>query len=278
MPGRKKKRAGQCAAQALALLIGLMVAFPVLYGFLGAFKAPDEFASWPPTFLPRSFLHTENFHAVFATVPMLRYLLNSLIVAVGGSALRLFFALLAAYALAFFSFRGKRLFFVLMMGTMMLPGDLVLITNYRTATLLGLNNTWLGIVIVSLVGASQMLLLLQRFRQAPVALREAAQLDGCGDGRFLFSILLPVSVPVLAVLFFQGFVSLWNSDLWPLVITSEDSMRTVQVGIAMLTTYDGTNFHTVLAGVATALFPILLLFLILRKRFTSAMTAGAVVG
>ena len=275
---RAKKRLSSAAAQTLCLLLGAAVVFPVVYGIFGAFKQPAEFASWPPGFLPESFANTENFRYVFEAAPMFRYLLNSLIVATAGSFLRLSVALLAAYALTFFRFRGKRLFFVLMMGTMMLPGDIVLITNYQTVSALGLTNTYLGLMIVSLVGASQMFMLRQSFRQTPAALREASFLDGCGDFRFIFSVLLPLSTPVLVTLFLQSFVALWNVYLWPLVITSADSMRTVQIGIAMLTTYDGTNFHTVLAGVTVALVPIFLLFLVLRRHISSAMTAGALVG
>ena len=275
---KAKKRLQSALTQALCLALGAAVVFPVVYGFLGAFKKPAEFAAWPPGFLPDSFLNTENFRYVFQAAPMLRYLFNSLLVATLGSVLRLFFALLAAYALTFFEFKGKKLFFVLMMGTMMLPGDIVLITNYQTVSAMGLTNTYLGLIIVSLVGASQMFMLRQSFRQSPAALREAAFLDGCGDLRFLFSVLLPLSVPVLVTLFLQSFVALWNVYLWPLVITSVDSMRTVQIGIAMLTTYDGTNFHTVLAGVTIALIPIFLLFLVLRRHIHSAMTAGALVG
>ena len=274
----QKKRLTSAAVQALCLLLGFIVVFPVLYGFLGAFKQPSEFASWPPGFLPQSFSNTENFRYVFQAAPMFRYLFNSLVVATCGSLIRLLVALLAAYALTFFRFKGKQLFFVLMMGTMMLPGDIVLITNYQTVSAMGLTNTYLGLMIVSLVGASQMFMLRQSFRQTPSALRDASFLDGCGDFRFIFSVLLPLSTPVLVTLFLQSFVALWNVYLWPLVITSVDSMRTVQIGIAMLTTYDGTNFHTVLAGVTVALIPIFLLFLILRRHISSAMTAGALVG
>ena len=278
MNSRLKKRLADALAQCLALAVGLVIVFPVVYGILGAFKELPEFAQWPPTFLPADPGNLANFRYVFTSVPMARYLLNSLIVATAGTAARLFFAMLAAYALTFFTFRGKKLFFVLMMGTMMLPGDLVLICNYQTVSGLGLNNTYLGIMIVSLIGANQMFMLRQSFRQTPAALRDASMIDGCGDLRFVFSILLPVSLPVLVTLFLQSFVALWNVYLWPLVITSRDQMRTVQVGIAMLTTTDGVNFHTVLAGVTVALVPIFILFLVLRRYIRSAMTAGALVG
>ena len=278
MSVRTGKRAVSAGVQIISLALGALVVFPVIYGVLGAFRAADEFTAWPPTVLPRSFANFENFRYVFSSVPMLRYLLNSLLTATLGSALRLGIALLAAYAVAFFSFRGKKLFQIMVLGTMMLPGDIVVITNYQTVTALGLNNSLIGIIIVFLVGGSQMFMLRQSFLSIQSSLREAAELDGCGDIRFIISILIPVSMPVISTLFLQSFVFLWNTYLWPLMITSSDAMRTVQVGIAMLTTYDGTNFNTVLAGVAVSLAPILILFLAIRRKIAFAMTAGSVVG
>ena len=274
----QRKRLISVLVQITCLLAGCIIVFPVIYGVLGSFKEPSEFASWPPTFLPADFSNLSNYQHVFTTVPMIRYLFNSLLVAVVGSALRLTIALLAAYALVFLPFRGKSIFFVLMIGTMMLPGDLVLIANYQTVSAMRLSDTYLGIMITSLIGASQMFMLRQSFRQAPAALREASLLDGCGDFRFIAYVLVPISVPVFVTLFLQSFVALWNVYLWPLVITNTDSMRTVQIGIAMLTTYDGTNFHIVLAGVTVALLPIFALFLFTRKHISAAMTAGALVG
>lgn len=272
------RMAWEAALNLLGIALGCLVLFPVFYGVMGAFKTPAEFIAWPPRVLPEHLSNLANFRAVFTQAPMLRYFLNSLITATLTSAVRLAVASLAAYAFAFYRFRGEKVLFFLILGTMMLPPDTVLITNYQTVSRLGLLDTYLGICIVSFVGASQMFMLRQHFMTAPTAVREAAQLDGCGDVRFVLSVLLPMSLPTLMILFVQSFVTQWNAYLWPLLVTNTDRMRTVQVGITLLTKLEGTNYEVVLAASAVAMVPAALLFVALRRSLTRTMSAGAVVG
>lgn len=278
MTSKMRRRLSGAFWSVIALLAGLLVIFPVLYGVMGAFKSVGEFGKYPPTFLPASLSYTDNFRQVLDMVPVARFFLNSFIVAAMGSGAKLLVALLAAYAFSFYDFHGKNFLFFLLLGTMMLPEDTVLVTNYQTVSHLGLLNTYLGMSIVSFVGASQMFMLRQSFKAAPQALREAAELDGCGDLRFLRHILIPITMPLLVTLFVQSFVTQWNSYLWPLMVTNVNSMRTIQVGITMLTGLEDTNYHVVLAGVTLSLIPALLVFLLMRGRIAKAMTAGAVVG
>ncbi|MBR2571429.1 MAG: carbohydrate ABC transporter permease [Clostridia bacterium] len=264
--------------QAFCLLLGLFVVFPLIYGALGAFKTPSEFSRVPPTVFPDSFRNFDNFRAVFEKAPMARYFLNSLITSTVSSLVRLVFAALAAYAFAFFEFPGKKPLFILVLGTMMLPAETITVTNYQTVSALRLTDHYLGIMIVSFVGASQMFMLRARFASTPRALREAAMLDGCSDLRFLLFVLLPVSRPVLVTLFLQSFIAQWNSYLWPLLVTNHDEMRTVQVGITMLTAPEATNYETILAGATVALIPALILFLVSRRKLSDSMSGGSLVG
>lgn len=278
MSSRMKKGMGDTLLMAIGLAAGTAVVLPLIYGVCGAFKSAAEFAAYPPTFLPRSFGYLDNFRHVLATVPMGRFFLNSFTVAMLTSVVRLLLAVLAAYAFVFYDFAGKKLLFFVVLGTMMLPSDTLLVTNYQTVARLGLLDTYLGMSIVSFVGASQMFMLRQSFKSSPKALRDAAQLDGCGDLRFITSVLVPISKPILTTLFIQSFVASWNGYLWPLMVTNHNSMRTVQVGITMLTTVEDTNYEVVLAGVAISLIPAVILFLLLRRNITKSMTAGSLVG
>ena len=262
----------------LGVFFGCVLLFPLFYGLMGAFKTPAEFSAYPPTVFPRSFANLDNFRAVFTQVPMARHVLNSLITSVITSVVRLAVAALAAYAFAFYEFKGQRVLFFLILGTMMLPADTLLITNYQTVSRLGLLDSYLGICIVTFVGASQMFMLRQHFKTAPTAVREAAQLDGCGDLRFALSILLPMSLPLMLILFVQTFVIQWNAYLWPLLVTNSNQMRTVQVGVTMLTSVESTNYETVLAGAVVAMLPAALLFAALRRSLTRTMSQGAVIG
>ena len=270
----RRQRLREAALDLLALLLGLLVMFPVIYGICGAFKTPQEFAAWPPRILPQSFANLENFARVFAMAPMARYFLNSLIVAGLSSAVRLIVAVLAAYAFAFFHFPGRKFFFFFMLGTMMLPADTLILTNYRTISSLGLIDTYLGMSIVSFVGASQMFMLRQHFRTSPTALREAAMLDGCGDLRFVAAILVPTAKPICVTLFLQSFLTQWHSYLWPLLVTNRMQMRTVQVGLTMLTTVDATNYEVMMAGATIVVVPTMLFYLLMRRVVTRAMSEG----
>ena len=275
---RFRRRGKEWALGVLGLLMGCLLLFPLYYGLMGAFKTPAEFITYPPTVLPKSLGNLKNFEAVFTQVPMLRYFLNSFITATMTTVIRLVLAVLAAYAFVFFEFPGHKPLFFLLLGTMMLPADTVLITNYQTVSRLGLLDTYLGIGIVSFVGASQMFMLRQHFLSAPKPVREAAQIDGCGDLRFIVSILLPMSMPLLLTLFLQSFVTQWNAYLWPLLVTNTNAMRTVQVGITMLTTLEGTNYETILAGTTVVMIPAALLFLFLRRSITRTMSGGSIIG
>lgn len=260
-----------------AIAIGLVIIFPVLYCIFTAFKTPAELASGG--LLPEDFTYLENFRNALRQAPLLRYMYNSLITALFGTLIRLVIAVLAAYVLTYYEFRGKRLFFVLILGTMMIPGDTILMTNYQTVSRLGLLNTYLGMVIVSFVGASQMFALRQKFLSVPRELQYAAMMDGCGDFRYIVTILLPTCKSVLAALFAQSFLTLWNAYLWPLIVTaSAPDLRTVMVGITKLNSWEDSNYELVLAGVTISLLPSLLLFLLLRRSMHREVTDGVLVG
>jgi len=275
---RQKTFFQDALATAAALCIGLVIIFPILYGILGAFKTPAEFASYPPTVIPKDFTYVKNFENALAQMPLLRFMLNSFITATVGTTVRLALAVLASYALVFYEFRGKNFFFFVILGTMMFPADTLIVTNYLTVTKMKLLDTYLGMCITSFVGATQVFMLRQNFKSLPRALREAAVIDGCGDFLFLARVLLPISRPVVLTLFVQSFVTQWNAYLWPLLVTNKNPMRTIQVGITMLTTLDGTNYELILAGVALSMVPAFIFFLILRRNIVKGITAGALVG
>ncbi len=272
-----KGRAADIFVSIIAILIGLVLIFPIIYCVLGAFKTPAEFMT--PKLLPGSFSNFDNFRDALEKADLLRYMGNSFIVSFFGTAIRLLFAIFAAYAFAFYEFPLKRFWFFLILGTMMLPGDILLTTNYITVSRLHLLNSYLGMMIVSFVGASQMFMLRQRFLSVPRELREAAELDGYGDMGFIFRVLLPVCRPVLVTLFVQGFITLWNSYLWPLLVTaSAPEMRTIMVGITKLNSWEDENYWLVLAGVSISLIPSFILFIIMRRSLRKNGLDGALVG
>ena len=274
---KNKRRALSIAVTVVAILIGLVSIFPIVYTVTTAFKPRSELTAYPPTVLPEN-PTLDNFKTALNTAPLFRFMANSLIMSLLGAVLRITFAVLAAYVFANYQFRGSTFLFLLLMGTMMLPGDTLLMTNYLTVSKLHLLDTYMGMCITSLVGASQMFMLRNVFKTLPRSLKDAAAIDGCGDIRYMMRIALPLSKPIVITLFVQTFITLWNAYLWPLLVTNDPEMRTVQVGITMLTTPLDTNYSLVLAGVSVILIPSFVLFVILRNNIKHGITDGALVG
>jgi len=274
---KTKRRLGDAAVSVIAIAIGLILVFPVIYCVFGSFKTAAEFMK--PRLLPQSFAYLENFRNALRQAPLLRYMVNSCIVALFGTLARLIITIMAAFAFTHYNFRGKNFCFFLVLGTMMIPGDILLVTNYTTVSALKLLNTYLGMCIVSFVSASQMFMMRQRFLSVPRDMREAAMIDGCGDVRYILQVLLPICRPVVITLFVQSFITLWNTYLWPLIITaSAPNMRTIMVGITKLNSWEDTNYELVLAGVTISLIPSFILFIIMRRSLSKGGMDGALVG
>ncbi|MGN0831128.1 MAG: carbohydrate ABC transporter permease [Candidatus Ornithospirochaeta sp.] len=261
----------------IAIILGIIIIFPLIYCFLSSFKTPSEFLN--PKLFPSSFLYLDNFNNALERGNLLRYTLNSFVIAFVGTAVRMVLSILAAYAFTFYDFKGKNFFFFLILGTMMIPGDVLLVTNYLTVSKMHLLNTYLGVMIVSFVSASQMFMLRQRFKTIPKDMREASSMDGYGDLWFIWKVLLPLSKPVVTTLFVQSFINLWNAYLWPLIVTaSSPEMRTVMVGITRLNSWEDENYQLVMAGVCISLIPSLILFIVMRRNMKKGGLDGSLVG
>ena len=261
----------------IAIILGIIIIFPLIYCFLSSFKTPSEFLN--PKLFPSSLLYLDNFKNALERGNLLRYTLNSFVIAFVGTAVRMVLSILAAYAFTFYDFKGKNFFFFLILGTMMIPGDVLLVTNYLTVSKMHLLNTYLGVMIVSFVSASQMFMLRQRFKTIPKDMREASSMDGYGDLWFIWKVLLPLSKPVVTTLFVQSFINLWNAYLWPLIVTaSSPEMRTVMVGITRLNSWEDENYQLVMAGVCISLIPSLILFIVMRRNMKKGRLDGSLVG
>ncbi len=277
MTHRRKELVEEIVVSLVAIALGLVIIFPLIYCFLSSFKTPSEFLD--PKLLPSSFLNLDNYKAALERGNLLRYILNSFVIAFLGSAIRLIFSILAAYVFAFYDFKGKNVVFFMILGTMMIPSDVLLATNYLTVSRLHLLNTYMGVMVVSFVSASATFMLRQRFKTIPRDMREAASMDGYGDIWFILRVLLPITRPVVTTLFVQSFISLWNSYLWPLIATaSSPEMRTVMVGITRLNSWEDENYQLVMAGVVISLIPSIILFLIMRRSLRKGGLEGSLVG
>ena len=263
--------------QAAATGVGLLVIFPVLYALGTSFMKSTEILSLNPRMLPRR-IDFSNYHAVWENTMMLRFIWNSVFVTTITCCLRVVTAALAAYGYACFDFKGKNLFFYLTVGTMLIPGEATLLTNYETISKLHMINTYQGIIIMFIGSATSVFIMRQYFLGVSASIKEASEMDGCGDIRFFTRILIPISKPILVTVFITAFVEILNVYIWPMLITNRNEMRTVQVGIAQLNSSEGSAYGVIMAGAVIVIIPSLLVFIIFQKQIINGMVTGSVKG
>ncbi len=255
----------------ITLIFAVIVAFPLFYALSASLFEIQDFTATPARIIT-SHINLNNYIRALGHNYYLRYLTNSLIMAFLGTALRLSIAFLAAYAFATFNFKGKELCFFILIGTLFFPSDVMLQQNYLTVVALGLKNTYLGLVITSILGVSQIIVLRLFFISIPQALYDSAKIDGAGDFIIMRHILLPLSSPLLASLALQSGLSFFNSYLWPLIITDKVNMRTIQVGITMLGFSESLDYGPLFAAISIILLPTILVFIFTRKLIVKALT------
>ena len=263
--------------QTLAILLGLVIIAPIIYALLISFMPAKQILKRPPTFIPKKWI-LDNYKMAITSTTLGRFMINSLIMALTSSIMRVIISSMAAYALSFYKFKGRNFIFMLIMGTMMIPGDVVLVSNYQTVAKLGLINTYLGMMIIFFCNATNIFLMRQYFLTFSLTLKEAAVIDGCSNLRFFLQILMPLSTPVITTVFISSFISVWNQYLWPMLVTNENLMRTVQVGVTMLNFPDGVVYGPVMAASILVLLPTLLVFIIFQKRIVGGIMGGSVKG
>ncbi|MFC5588837.1 carbohydrate ABC transporter permease [Sporosarcina soli] len=257
----------------LLILTSLLVFFPVLYAFMISFMTGPEILQG--RFLPHSF-SLENYVKVFERFPLLNYLLNSFIVSAGVMLGQLAVCSLAAYAFVFIQFKGRDFIFFLFISTMMIPWEATMIPNFFIIQKLDWLNTYQGLTLPFFALAFGTFLLRQHFKTIPKELQEAAQIAGLGRFAFFWRVILPVSKTSLVTLGAYGFLTTWNMYLWPLLITTNSSVRTVQIGLKQLQSQEiATDWGVVMAGVIVVIVPTLLLLFIGQKQLQKGLSQGA---
>lgn len=272
-----KRRSSGAIHEILALALGLLLMFPIIYCIFISFMNPSQILTVPPSFFPREWT-LESYELVMRTVPIGTYMVNSMIMALSSSILRVIFGSMAAYAFSFFHFKGRDFLFLICLGTVMIPADVVVITNYKIIADLDLTNTYLGLMSVFCISAMNIFVMRQNFLTFSSSLKDAAYVDGCSNFRFFVSILLPTSVPVLTTVFISSFISIWNQYLWPLLVAHTEEMQTVQIGVAKLNFADGESWGGIMAASVLIVIPTVVVFLVFRRKIIRGMMTGAVKG
>jgi multiple sugar transport system permease protein len=239
---------------------------PFFWMVMTSLKAESEVLRMPPQWIPKDWQWI-NYVKAWNVAPFGRYFFNSFVIAIITTIGEVITAILAAYAFAKMRFFGKNLIFAVLLGTLMIPGEMLLIPNYVTITRLGWYNRYEALIIPWLASVFAIFLLRQFFRSIPDELQDAARIDGCSRIRFLWQIVVPLSKPAIMTVGLLKFLGSWNAFLWVLIMTSSESMRTVPVGLSLFSSEVGTAYEQLMAASVLAIIPVLILFLFTQKQF-----------
>jgi sn-glycerol 3-phosphate transport system permease protein len=243
-----------------------------------ALKTGPDSLDHPRSLLPVD-LTMSTIRAAWTSGNLGRLLLNSLFVSVVVTIGVIITSLLAAYAFAFLEFPAKRQLFVLYLATMLVPSEVTVVINQRTADSLGWINTYQGLIVPSLASTFGVFLVRQVFLQLPRELREAASLDGVGHLRFLWEVAAPLSRPTLGALGLFTFLGTWNAYLWPSqVVRGDKDHQTIQIGLEYLKNNDISKINLVTGGLVVAALPIFVMLVLFQRQLVRGLTAGAVKG
>lgn len=276
-----QKKQKEKMEKGLLFLINCIVAFvillPLLYAVSIALMPSNELFTLELNILP-SHPTFENFVQAVKNVPLFRFVGNSFLVSGLITFGQIITCSLAAFAFAFLEFKGKNLLFMVVMATMMVPGEATIISNYLTVSGWGWLDTYQVLIIPYLSSAMGIFLFRQFYLAFPIELYEAAKLDGCGNLKFIATILIPLTKAAIGAMAVYTFINSWNMYMWPLLVTGSESKRTVQIGISMLNSVDAQSITLMIAGVVIVIIPSISIFILGQKQLVRGMFSGAVKG
>jgi len=261
------------------LILGLLLMVgPFVWMLLGAFKPAAELRTVTPTLLPQDWT-LDNFSNLFSKLDFATYFMNSAIIAVTVTLANLLFCSMAGYALAKLEFAGKRKVFGLVLATLMVPGSVTLVPLFVLMSKLGLVNSYAAVILPFAAGAFGVFLMRQFMLGVPGELLDAARVDGAGEWRIFWRIVLPLTKPALAALGIFQFLASWNNFLWPLVALTDESKYTLPVALATFAIgQNKADYGLMMAGAVALVAPVILVFVLLQRHFTQSIAMTGLKG
>ncbi|EGP5041239.1 carbohydrate ABC transporter permease [Enterococcus faecium] len=248
------------------LVILLVIAFPFLWLIISSFKHEKDIISFPPRIFADSYT-LDNYIKVWTTIPLLDYIKNTVIFAGGTVITSVFFDSLAGYAFARMRFKGKSVLFYFVLLTMMIPFQVFMIPLFIEVNLLGMLDTYAGLIIPRMTTAFGIFMMRSFFITLPDSLEEAARIDGLSEFNIFLKIMLPLSKPILLSLGIFTLMNSWNDLLYPLILTSSSKMRTLPAGLALFTGQNISFYGPVMAGTVISMLPLLVVYIFAQKYF-----------
>lgn len=275
-----RKKASKALIYILLGIWALTVLFPFYWMILTSFKSYGDYNA---EFIPKLFTFAptlENYIEAFTAVPLARYFLNTLLFTVITTALMLAVIIPAAFAFARLDFKGKNIVFTLFLSLMMIPNELVIITNFMTVTELGLRNSFTGLILPSVTSVFYIYLLKENFSQIPDELYLAAKVDGTSDFKFMLKVMVPICKPTVITVTILKVIECWNSYVWPRLITDDKLYYLVSNGIQEIREngFGRENIPAMMAAVVVISVPLIVLFLIFRNKIMEGVAKGGTKG
>ena len=264
---------------AFLILMALIVLFPFYWMIISSLKSLQEYRLSVPTFWPQQIM-LSNYAEAFTTANLGRLFYNTMIVGVVSTLLSLVITVLSAFAFARLEFKGRDAMFGALLATMMIPGELFTITNYATVTSFGWMNTYTVLIVPFLVSVFYIYLLRQNFMQIPNELYLAAKVDGTSDLKYLWKVMVPLSLPTLISITILKMMGAWNSYIWPRLVANDEAHRMITNGLrnAFTDTTGDVNYPVQMAAVAIVSAPLFLVFVFLRKYIMAGVSRSGIKG
>ena len=266
------------------ILIALIVLFPFYWMINSSLKTLDEYRFTIPTLFPTQGVQFVNYVTAFKaeglTVSLGQLFINTVYVGIVSTALSLIITVLSAFAFARLEFKGKNILFAGLLATMMIPGELFTITNYSTVYTFGWTNTFVVLIVPFLVSVFYIYLLRQNFLQIPNELYLAAKVDGTSDIKYLWKVMIPLSLPTLISITILKMMGAWNSYIWPRLVANDDAHSLITNGLrnAFVETTGDVNYPVQMAAVALVSIPLFLVFIFLRKYIMKGVSRSGIKG
>ena len=256
----------------MILTLGLIaMIMPFVWMILGSFKTDAEIRSNPTGFLPQN-PTVENYETLFGRLDFTTFFINSVVVAVFVTLGNIVFCSMIGYALAKLQFRGKKLLFALVIGTLMVPGVVTFVPLFVLIANMGLVNSYPGLILPFLVSPLGVFLMRQFMLSLPDELIEAARIDGAGEWRIFLRVIMPMCGPAIATLTILTFLASWNNFLWPLVVATKEDMYTLPVALALYSvSQNAARYGLMMAGAVVVVVPILIVFVFLQRYFVQGI-------
>lgn len=277
---RTRKRITNIITYFFLVLWAVVVLFPFYWMVLTSVKS---YSAYNSEYIPKFFTLSptlQNYVDAFTTVPLGKYFMNTVIFTVVTTGVMLVVITLAAFAFARLEFRGKNIVFVIFLSLMMIPNELVIITNFVTITNLDMRNTFAGLILPSITSVFYIYLLKENFEQIPDGLYYAAKVDGTSDLKYLLKVMIPISKPTLITITILKVIECWNSYVWPRLITDDENYYLVSNGIQEIREngFGRENIPAMMAAVVVISVPLIVLFLIFRKKVMAGVSRGGMKG